>query len=89
MERPCDLERWRCTARDLQIHIEENTSDQAVAFNRGIGQLRPCFERVLLRPASGRLRPSIELLSYGKTSLPNRRLRATFRGGTRLLGSGL
>lgn len=89
MERPCDPERWRCTPRNLQIHVEENTSDQAVAFNRGTGQLRSCFERVLLRPASWRLRSSIELLSYGKTSLPNRCLRATFRGGTRLLGSGL
>ena len=79
--------RWH-QARDLQSDVEEDPGHSAVQTYRGTGQLRSNTQRVLLRSASWCLCTSAQLLSHGQVALSDRRLRTTFRGGTRLLGSG-
>ena len=47
----------------------------------------PATQRVLLRPAPGRLRADPQLLPHRQAALPDRRLRPALRGGTQVLGS--
>lgn len=86
---PCDPERGWDQARDLQGHPQKDTGHKTVAAYRGAGQLRQRPQRVLLRSASGCLRPGPELLSHRQASLPHGCLRTPLRGGARLLGSRL
>lgn len=89
MERPSDPECRRCTARDVQVDPQENTCHKAIATNGSLGQLRPRFERILLRPSPRCFCTGVELLSDRETSLPDGRLWTAVRGGARLLGLGL
>ena len=44
------------SARDVQGHPQEDPGHAAVSAESRLGQLRPDTQRVLLRPAPGRLR---------------------------------